>query len=353
MSSLQDSLIKWFELNRRDLPWRSQRSPYRTWISEMMLQQTQVSTMLPYFERWMKAFPTVQALHAAELDDVLHLWQGLGYYSRARNIKKAASAFLERHQGEVPHTYEELIQIPGIGPYSAGAILSLAFNKKAPIVDGNVSRVLARVFGIHDPIDESATRQKIYQLQSELVPENKPGVFNEALMELGALVCTPKQPKCLTCPLQKFCYAFKHSETDVLPKKKNKIKITQVYACAVILKMKDHVFLHRRPEGEIMGGLWEFPEWKLGQEEQTDSQQKQFLSEELNLPLKVLIPVGKIKRSYTRFQERMSVFEVEVKALPRSLTRGWEEAWVAPDQLKDYPLTSAHAKIRALVLQSC
>jgi A/G-specific adenine glycosylase len=197
-------LNSWFKANQRALPWRQNRSPYNTWVSELMLQQTQVTTMVKYFERWIKELPNVEALAAADDEHVMHLWQGLGYYSRARNLKKGAQYIIEHHQGQLPQTIEELMDIPGIGRYTAGAIASLAFNIKAPIVDGNVLRVFSRLYNLDAPINEQKAKDHIYQLQFDLVPNKNPGSFNESLMELGALICTPKNTQCPTCPVQDF-----------------------------------------------------------------------------------------------------------------------------------------------------
>jgi A/G-specific adenine glycosylase len=344
-------LTTWFKKNGRDLPWRRNRTPYATWVSEIMLQQTQVKTMVPYFNQWMRQIPNIRALAKAPQEKVLKLWQGLGYYSRARNLKKGAAYLVENHKGRLPDTLEELMAIPGIGRYSAGAILSIGFNKKAPIVDGNVLRVLSRVYAIRSAIDDEVTKKEIYRIQESLIPENSAGLFNEAMMELGALVCAPKNPSCFVCPVSKHCRAFKEQLTDQIPYKKTKIKITKVQSCAVILRKKGQVFLHRRPEGRIMGGLWEFPEWKLeGNLKLFPEEQKAWIGRTLKTPVSKILYLQRFKRHYTRFQETMSVFETPVSKIPPSLKNGWENQWVSLENLNTFPLTSAHSKIRLMCL---
>ena len=249
---------------------------------------------------------------------------------------------------------DELLKVPGIGSYTAGAILSLAFNQKAPIVDGNVLRVFARLYAIPDPINEEKTKACIYKLQSGLVPFKNPGQFNEALMELGALVCTPSSPLCTACPVKRHCLAFKKNTVGQLPKKTKLKKITKVEACAVILERKGMYFIHRRPDGQIMGGLWEFPEWKMKDGTRSkEERQKSLLSQKLSIPRQSFSFLKRIKRHYTRFSEDLSVYAAEVPKTPSCLENQWDQnKWVRAAHLKNFPFTSAHAKIRSLILES-
>ncbi len=338
----------WFRKNARDLPWRHKRTPYATWISEMMLQQTQVKTMLPYFDAWMKAFPSVAALDQAPLEKVLLKWQGLGYYARARNLKKCARVLMEMHGGRIPADYEKLQELPGIGPYSAGAIASIGFNLKAPIVDGNVLRVLARVYAIEEPVDRPATRQRILELQSSLVPRRDPGVFNEALMELGALVCTPQNPSCPLCPVAALCAALKAGKTDELPRKQNKSRIVKIQAWAVVLRKNEKVFVHRRPEGQIMGGLWEFPEekWRPGRTV-PNRREIETIALRAGVAKESVKKIFTVKRNYTRFAETLNVYSADAVSISSRLSRNWESRWIDVTKLAELPLTSAHAKIRS------
>jgi A/G-specific adenine glycosylase len=250
-------LLAWFARARRDLPWRAEpRDPYRVWISEVMLQQTRVDVVVPYFERFTRRFPTLRALAEAELDQVLALWSGLGYYSRARNLHRAARAAAEAsapREPALPRTSAELGELPGFGPYTAAAVASLAFGEDVPLVDGNVARVLARLFRL-----EGDARAQSWPIATALLPDGSGGAFNEALMELGALVCTPRSPRCLVCPLQRLCDG--RSEPERYPARKARKERPQLEWRAVALTRKDGaVLLSRRPEGALFGGLWDLP----------------------------------------------------------------------------------------------
>ncbi len=337
--SFQTRLASWFRKEGRDLPWRRIRTPYATWISEMMLQQTQVKTMLPYFERWMRQIPTIEALDRTPEDQVLLLWQGLGYYNRARQLKKAARVLVEKYGGRIPDDPAAILEIPGIGPYSAGAILSLAYNRKITAVDGNILRVFSRLFLVEDPIDLPPAKEKIRLLEEALLPDDRPGEFIEALMELGALICAPKNPACGSCPVQGHCAAFKAGRAEDLPRRSKRKEIRKVEACAVILERSGRYYLVRRPLGGIMGGFWEFPEWKGGEN---------LLSKHLGQKT-VFNFAASIKRHYTRFAETLRVYRAK-SGRAKPYRHDWESRWVSRSELERYPLTSAHSKIRKLIL---
>lgn len=317
-----------------------------------MLQQTQVKTMLPYYEKFLKAFPNVQALATAKEDDVLSRWQGLGYYSRARNLMKAARYFSDHYDGQIPASYEALLKAPGIGPYTAGAIASLAFGIKAPIVDGNILRVFSRLTNSSKPIDQPKVRSEIEAQQLASMPEKNCGTYNESLMELGALICTPAAPKCPVCPVRKKCEAFRMGTQLTLPVKSGKIKITKVTAVALIVKKRDAYLLFRRPEGELMGGMWEFPEWKIA----ADFKSAPFKLDPQLIGLAKISPDAfewkfKLKRSYTKYQETLHVFECAPSGVLKiEKSRSWVRQYCSPDELSEKPLTSAHARIRKQIL---
>ena len=241
-------LKDWFFLNRRLLPWRENPSPYEVWVSEVMLQQTQVTVVVEYFQRWMNLFPTVQALAAAPSGKVMKAWEGLGYYSRARNLHQGAQYLMEHHGGELPPNREDLKNVKGLGPYTIGAVLSFAFKQKASAVDGNVLRVLARYFCIEEEIDKSTTRKKIEQLTNDLLPNREPWVVMEALIELGALVCK-KKPACHLCPLQQGCRAFKSCKAELLPIKKPRIKITHLHRIVTVIHTGKKVLMKQGEKG--------------------------------------------------------------------------------------------------------
>src|SRR6185312_13506442 len=252
---------------RRDLPWRRTRDPYAIWVSEIMLQQTRVQTVIPYWERWMQRFPTVRALADAPLDDVLAAWAGLGYYSRARNLKKGAEAVTARWAGALPNCASELREVPGIGPYTAGAIASIAFGERTPLVDGNVARVLARVYAIDDDIKSTAGQRALWQRAGELVtalPEGRaPGDLNQGLMELGATLCAPTSPKCLICPLGKVCLTAKtgrQAELPVVPPRKKESELPLLEREALWMLGPHGLILGRREPRGLFGGLWELPQ---------------------------------------------------------------------------------------------
>jgi A/G-specific adenine glycosylase len=254
------ALGAWFDASARDLPWRRHRTPYAVWVSEVMLQQTRVETVVPYYERFLRRFPDVGALAAAHLDDVLHLWSGLGYYRRARQLHAAAREVTERYGGAFPREAILLRALPGVGAYTAGAIASLAYGAREPLVDGNVARVLARVEGIEEPIKSPGAVKHLWALAGLLVPEDRPGRFNEALMELGATVCLPRGPRCEACPLASFCRAHAAGREALLPVLAAKRAVPEVRAVAAVLfDARGRVLFARRQEDGLFGGLWEPP----------------------------------------------------------------------------------------------
>lgn len=255
------SLGEWFDGVARDLPWRRDRRPYAVWLSEIMLQQTRVETVIPYFERFLARYPDVTALAGAEMDDVLHLWSGLGYYRRARQLHAAAREVTTRYGGAFPSDAETLRELPGVGAYTAGAIASIAYGQRTPLVDGNVARVLARVEAIDEPIGSTAANKRLWGAAARLVPEDRPGRFNEALMELGATVCVPREPRCDACPLAKLCAAKASGLERDLPAVQPKRDAKLVRAVAAVIEDREarSVLFARRREGGLFGGLWEPP----------------------------------------------------------------------------------------------
>lgn len=261
--TFQTNLLRWYDQNKRALPWRLLKSPYRTFVSEIMLQQTQIKTVLPYFKRWMKTFPTIEKLAKADIGKVLKLWEGLGYYSRARNLHKASQIIVEKYKGAVPSDYDSLIALPGIGRYTAGAIGSIAFNLRVPLVDGNVSRVFTRVFNIREDITKPDTQKELYKIADRLVPAERPGDFNQALMELGSLVCFPALPNCGDCPVQKICMAQKKGNQESLPVKSKQLVRKNIHLLAGIIRHQNKILVRERAASGIWGGLWELPNFRL------------------------------------------------------------------------------------------
>ena len=252
-------LLAWFARHQRPLPWRSDPTPYRVWVSEIMLQQTQVATVLPYFKRFVRRFPDVRSLASAALDDVLAAWAGLGYYSRARNLHRAAGVIVRQRDAGFPDTLAGLLALPGVGRYSAGAILSIAFDKPAPILDGNVTRVLCRLFAIGGDPKSPANQRRLWQLAQQLVAPRRPSAFNQAMMELGALVCTPRAPACRLCPLAGECTAWATGRPERFPHATRKTRVQAERWAAAVVRSGGRALLTRRAEAGRWGGLWEFP----------------------------------------------------------------------------------------------
>lgn len=260
LNQIVEPLLLWYEKNARVLPWRENSEPYRVWLSEIMLQQTRVEAVKPYYERFLAAFPNVAALACAPEDRLLKLWEGLGYYSRVRNLQKAARQVMEEYDGALPGEYEQLKKLPGIGEYTAGAIASIAFHQRVPVVDGNVLRVISRITGSRESIDASACKKRIWQELSQVVPAKCPGDFNQALMELGATVCLPGgRPLCAACPLQTQCFANLKDETGEIPVRDPKKEKKCEQRTVLLLWQDGKVALRRRPSKGLLGGMWEFP----------------------------------------------------------------------------------------------
>lgn len=266
-SHFQSQVLLWFDAHgRRDLPWQTPRDPYRVWVSEIMLQQTQVETVIDYFHRFMERFPSLMALARSDLDDVLGLWAGLGYYARARNLHRTAQQLLEKHQGQFPTSLEALVALPGIGRSTAGAILSLGLGISAPILDGNVRRVLARHWAIEGWSGQADTLRKLWELSTALTPKIRAADFNQAMMDLGAMICTPRAPACEACPLKLTCQAHQEGNPLLYPGRKmtRAIPIRTTY-WLVLRKPSGAIYLEQRPEQGIWGGLLSFPEFETGE----------------------------------------------------------------------------------------
>ena len=354
--ALQKNLLQWFSRNARPLPWRKQYRPYEVWVSEIMLQQTQVETALPYFRRWMKAFPSIRTLAESDEKKVLKLWQGLGYYSRARNIHESARLIMKKYRGVFPDDYDTILSLKGIGRYSAGAIASIAFNQERPIVDGNVLRVLSRVYAIKKPIDVEKNKPLFWGLEEKLIPKGQARYFNQALMELGALICRKESPLCGSCPIRGHCKAYRQQKVEGYPVRKNKMIMVKVEASALILLKNGKCLIQKRPVGKIMGGLWEFPEWKLSYDKkltlgEIKNSTRRKARKEFGPGLKILSHAGSIKRNYTHHIETLHVFNATFPNLTSSLKpkKNWEQVWISKREFTKYPFSSAHAKIAEFI----
>jgi len=339
-------LLDWFAIEARDLPWRDARSPYRVWLAEVMLQQTQVDTVVPYYERFLARFPTVEALAAAPLEDVLKLWEGLGYYSRARNLHAAAQQIVAQHRGQIPGTFEALLTLPGVGRYTAGAVASIAFGQDTPAVDGNVRRVLARVVAIREDVSRSAVQRKLEALAQRLLPPGQAGAFNEALMELGATVCTPRTPQCDHCPLRESCQAHALGEQASLPVKHPRKRTPHYDVAAAVTVDKDwRVLVAQRNADDMLGGLWEFPGGKREDGETLPECLAREMREELDVQVEVSELLTVVKHAYTHFRITLHAFRCRVvKGTPRCLDCA-AFRWVSLPELDALPMSVADRKI--------
>jgi len=343
-------LLRWFDRDARDLPWRRTRDAYAIWLSEIMLQQTRVATVIPYYERFLARFPTVRHLARARLDTVLKMWEGLGYYSRARNLHGAAKEIVARFDGRVPRTRDELLTLPGIGRYTAGAIASIVFGAREPLVDGNVTRVLCRVFRIHGDPKDTAIHKRIWSLADDLLPEKHVGQFNQALMELGSEICTPRSPRCEECPLNRLCEANRHHEQDLLPMRVRKKPLpSHIVALGVIYRHGRILIDKRQPKG-LLGGLWEFPGGKVQPNESLAAALRREVKEELDIEIEVGREIMVVDHTYTHFHVEIHAFEcLYVAGEPKCLACA-DCKWVRPCGLTRYAFPAANKKIIKLLL---
>ncbi|HSQ34470.1 MAG TPA: A/G-specific adenine glycosylase [Candidatus Binatia bacterium] len=338
-------LLRWFERNRRDLPWRRRRGLYPIWVSEVMLQQTQVETVVPYYLDFLKRFPTAAKLSAAPLQDVLKAWEGLGYYSRARNLWQSVRLVQGEGGGRIPGAYAAFRKLPGVGDYIAAAVLSIGRGLVVPVVDGNVLRVVCRWQGIRGDIRLAATKEKVRSFLQSVIPSDAPGRFNEAMMELGALVCVPKTPHCRRCPLHLDCFAFREGCTLSLPlKSKGKPVPTYRVALAVIVR-RDRIFIQQRPESGHLGGLWEFPGGKCEPEETPLQAVVRECSEELGVEVDVSKKLARVRHAYSHFKIELHVYACALSGPPPQASR--KNAWIRAGELSRYPFPAANHKFFA------
>lgn len=351
------NLAHWHAEHQRDLPWRNappgSRDPYSVWISEIMAQQTRVDTVIDYYHRWLERFPTIEALAAADQQEVLKLWEGLGYYARARNLHRAAQEIVANHGGTLPTERKTLLGLPGIGEYTVGAILSLAFNQPEPILDGNMKRVLSRITDLEIPIDKPAGVRFLWQWARTIVeaaPPDQAGAVNESLMELGATICTPQNPRCLLCPIQSECRAA-HNGTQSLRPVSTPRKPTPHYdvAAGVIWQGKpfhSQLLIAQRPQDGMLGGLWEFPGGKLEPDDiDLAACLVREIREELGIEIQVHAPITTVAHAYTHFRITLHAFHARhIGGDPQAIgVADWR--WITPDQLAEYPFPVTDRKV--------
>ncbi|MGZ5554395.1 MAG: A/G-specific adenine glycosylase [Candidatus Aminicenantales bacterium] len=340
-NNFADQLLVWYGVHRRKLPWRRNRDPYRIWVSEIMLQQTTVPAVIPYFERWVRVFPDVRNLARAPLRKVLREWQGLGYYQRARNLHQAARRVAREHGGKIPADEKTLRALPGFGPYTTAAGLSLAFGQPLPVVDANVRRVLMRILGLRGQAEPRVDKE-LRVFLDKFFPASAPGDFNQAMMELGALVCRSRSPQCLACPVRRFCRAAREGiqETIPLPKKLTLQKIEVVVA---VIEKDGRVLLQERPAGGLLAGLWEFPGGKVEPGEGLTAALRREIREELGAEIEDIRRLTTVRHAYTRFEATLHAFRCRISS--PGFKAGLRQRWVTPGGIQRYPLPSGSVKI--------
>jgi A/G-specific adenine glycosylase len=355
--ALVQSLLSWFAKNARDLPWRRTHDPYAIWVSEIMLQQTQVKTVIPFWERWMREMPAIDVLANAPSEKIHKLWEGLGYYTRVRNLQKAAQHIVQNHSGKFPTNFNDVLALPGIGPYTAGAICSIAFNQPTPIVDGNVIRVLTRVFGIRAEVRDKEVNARLWELaqlfvntaQSKGSPVTRHdtmqfgacSALNQSLMELGATVCTPAQPRCTECPVNRRCLARKLALIESIPNLGKRVAPTQRRFIACVVERNGHILVRQRPAGVVNAHLWEFPNTEVSLKSLPPKCRAQIESE-LGCVLEHFTPLTEVKHSITRYRISLQAFSGTLNgAMPRSEVG----QWFSHAELEKLPFTSAHRRV--------
>jgi A/G-specific adenine glycosylase len=335
---IRKKLLAWYCQNGRSLPWRGASDPYRVWISEVMLQQTQVDTVIPYYTRWMERFHDLNTLAIANEQEVLQVWEGLGYYSRARNILRCAKVLVQDYAGELPQDVDKLKALPGIGVYIAGAVASIAFGIKAPALDGNLKRVLTRLADYRLPVNDEKNSRVLRDMLMDILPESNPGDLNQALMDLGSAVCLPRTPLCTACPLTAECAAFQKGYQNELPVKTRKAQVPHYQVVAAVIIKRNKVLIDKRSSGGLLGGLWEFPGGKVEAGETMPEALSRELTEEMGVKIEVGEPLGSYRHAYTHFKVTVHTFKAAItEGDPRPL-ESEQVKWVLIDWLGDYPM---------------
>jgi len=338
---LSAKLLRWYRTHHRNLPWRDTKDPYKIWISEIMLQQTTVNAVIPYYRKWMKLFPSIQILSQAPTPKVLKTWQGLGYYNRVKNLLKASRILVKDYSAKIPRDYTAVRNLPGFGPYTTAAVLSIAYNLPYPVIDGNVRRLLLRITGLEVQADPKYDKILLKNLQPHL-PSKNMGIFNQAMMELGALVCTPRNPRCLLCPLPSFCQAFKTGKPEVIPQPK-KTNTQKIEAAVAIIQNKKKFLIQKRPSQGLLADFWEFPGGKRKNNETLLETVRREVKEELHTDTQEETFLTKVKHSYTQYQVTLYAYQCSLRNPPQISEK--RHRWITLKELRQYPLPSGSAKI--------
>ncbi|UCG14083.1 MAG: A/G-specific adenine glycosylase [Deltaproteobacteria bacterium] len=342
-------LIHWYTQNQRKLPWRQTDDPYRIWVSEVMLQQTRVDTVIPYYLRFVQRFPDLPALARADLQEVLKTWEGMGYYARARNLHRGTREIVNKHNGVFPEDVKAFRALPGVGDYISAAVFSIAFNRPHGAVDGNVKRVLARLLMLDAPVNKSSSNKTFRYEAEKLLDRDQPGIYNQALMELGALVCTPRHPDCAGCPLRTFCRACAKSKVDIYPHRLKRRPVPEYHIAAGVVCKNGRVLITRRRLEGLLGGLWEFPGGKVGPNEQPQSACVREIKEEVDLNIEVAGFLTRIKHVYTHFRIVMDVYHCRYVSGRVRLNGPVDHRWIKLKDIDRYPFPKANHKFIPLL----
>ena len=343
------NLLGWFNTNQRRLPWRNNKNPYHTWIAEVMLQQTQVKKVLDYYQKFIDQFPDVYALAKANLQQVLKAWEGMGYYARARNLRKAAQTVVAEKKGVIPKNYDDFKKLPGAGEYITAAVLSQAFNAVYAVVDGNVKRVVSRLFLIDQPVNLSSSRSIFKQHADLLLDRQEPGTFNQAMMELGATVCRPKNPKCEACPIFSFCGAFKSNRQNEYPISIKSKPTPEFHIAVGIIRNEGQILItQRQPEG-LLGGLWEFPGGRLGPGENAEQACLRKIKQKINLDVEIYSFLTRINHAYTHFKIILDVFNCRFQQGTIALNGPADYRWISVSEIDNFPFHAANHKFIPLL----
>ena len=345
--SIRRALIDWFGKTGRDLPWRRDYDPYHVWISEIMLQQTQMGRGVIYYKRWLERFPDIRTVAEAEEREILKYWEGLGYYARARNLHKAAQAMVDRHAGCIPQSYEVLLSLPGIGPYTAAAIASIAYNHDIALADANVERILARLFDIDGPIKNSTTKKIINQKALELLPAGAAWIFNQALMDLGGLICTPKNPACTECPVAEFCSALRAGRVHERPVVSPSGKTIPIEMATGVLTHRGLLFIQQRLADDVWGSLWEFPGGRLETGETPEETVVREYREETGFAVEVVAGITTVIHHYMKYRVVLHGFSCRLigECTEPLLHAAQDFRWIALQDLAQYGFPAGHRKL--------
>lgn len=345
-------LLSWYAGHARQLPWRGNPDPYSIWVSEVMLQQTRADTVIPYFDRWMRRFPSLEALASASQQEVLTAWEGLGYYGRARNLHRAAQMLVRENHSMLPDEVSQLRKLPGIGPYTAAAIASIAFGKDEPTLDGNIRRVLARFFNLTEDVRSASSERKLWQLAADHLPAGQAGEYNQALMDLGAVICTPKSPACERCPLQDACQAKALGLQEQRPVHAPKAAIPHRVVTAAVISRDGQVLIACRPSHGLLGGMWEFPGGKLQDGEDLLACLHREIREELGAEIEIGELLGEYHHAYTHFRVTLYAYHCTLlKGEPKAIQVA-DVRWVPENELGQYPMGKIDRQISRRLIAS-